>query len=75
MHRARRNLGFAAGSNAGIRLSEGELIVLLNPDVIVRPDWLPNLIESMFADEIVGIGGGKAYYPGGRILQHAGGFI
>ena len=75
VHRAHRNLGFAAGSNAGIRLSEGELIVLLNPDVIVRPDWLPNLVEGMFADESVGIGGGKAYYPGGRTLQHAGGFI
>jgi len=75
IHCTHRNLGFAAGSNVGIRLSEGELIVLLNPDVIVRPDWLCNLVGGMFADETVGIGGGKAYYPDGRTLQHAGGFI
>ena len=75
MHRTRCNLGFAAGSNAGICLSEGELIVLLNPDVIVRLDWLRKLVEGMFADESVGIGGGKAYYPDGCTLQHAGGFL
>ena len=74
-HCTHRNLGFAAGGNAGIRQSKGELIVLLNPDVIVRPGWLRNLVEGMFADETVGIGGGKAYYPDGRTLQHAGGFI
>ena len=75
IHRTHRNRGFAAGSNAGIRRSKGELIVLLNPDVMVRPDWLRNLIDGMFADETVGIGGGKAYFPDGRTLQHAGGFI
>jgi len=75
IHRTHRNRGFAAGSNAGIRRSKGELIVLLNPDVIVRPDWLHNLAEGMFAGETVGIGGGKAYFPDGRTLQHAGRFI
>jgi len=75
IHRTHRNRGFAAGSNAGIHRSKGELTVLLNPDVIVRPDWLHNLAEGMFADETVGIGGGKAYFPDGRTLQHAGGFI
>ncbi|MDY6876507.1 MAG: glycosyltransferase family 2 protein [Chloroflexota bacterium] len=75
IHRTHRNQGFAAGSNAGIRRSKGELIVLLNPDVIVRPRWLHNLAEGMFTDETVGIGGGKAYFPDGRTLQHAGGFI
>lgn len=75
IHRTRHNLGFAAGSDVGILLSKGKLVVLLNPDVIVRPDWLRNLVEGMFADEAVGIGGGKAYYPDGHTLQHAGGFI
>ena len=75
IRRTQCNLGFAGGSNVGIRLSKGELIVLLNPDVIVRPDWLRNLVEGILADEAVGIGGGKAYYPDGRTLQHAGGFI
>ena len=75
VHRTHCNRGFAAGSNAGIRRSKGELIVLLNPDVIVRPDWLCNLIEGIFVGETVGIGGGKAYFPDGRTLQHAGGFV
>jgi GT2 family glycosyltransferase len=33
------NVGFAAGANAGARAARGELLVLLNPDVLVEPGW------------------------------------
>jgi len=36
---SRVNLGFAAGANAGAREAGGELLVLLNPDVLVGPGW------------------------------------
>jgi N-acetylglucosaminyl-diphospho-decaprenol L-rhamnosyltransferase len=35
----RANLGFAAGANAGAAQAVGELLVLLNPDVLVQPGW------------------------------------
>jgi GT2 family glycosyltransferase len=43
------NAGFSEGNNIGIKkaLAEGaEYVVLLNPDTIVRPEWLRELIEA-----------------------------
>jgi N-acetylglucosaminyl-diphospho-decaprenol L-rhamnosyltransferase len=34
-----RNLGFAAGANAGVAEATGDLVVLLNPDAAVQPGW------------------------------------
>jgi GT2 family glycosyltransferase len=37
------NVGFAAGSNRGIALTETELVALLNPDAFPEPGWLAAL--------------------------------
>jgi N-acetylglucosaminyl-diphospho-decaprenol L-rhamnosyltransferase len=34
-----RNAGFAAGANAGAAVATRELLVLLNPDLLVEPGW------------------------------------
>jgi GT2 family glycosyltransferase len=39
-----KNLGYCGGNNVGIRESKGEFIVILNPDTIVDPNWLNELI-------------------------------
>ncbi len=70
-----RNLGFSAGMNVGLRAAKGDILVLLNNDLEVHPSWLRALVDAMLADESVGIAGCKVYYPGGDILQHAGGTI
>jgi len=46
---------------------------LLNQDTIVQTGWLAGLLDA-FDDPNVGIAGGKALYPDGRI-QHAGGYV
>jgi N-acetylglucosaminyl-diphospho-decaprenol L-rhamnosyltransferase len=35
-----RNVGFGRACNQGAQAARGELLVFLNPDVIVTPDWL-----------------------------------
>jgi GT2 family glycosyltransferase/glycosyltransferase involved in cell wall biosynthesis len=47
-----RNLGFGGGSNAGFRAARNDIVVLLNSDMQVSPDFLPPLVEG-FRDERV----------------------
>jgi GT2 family glycosyltransferase len=42
------NLGFAGGNNAGIRIAQGEYVLILNPDTIIRDGALDKLVA--FAD-------------------------
>lgn len=47
-----RNLGFGGGSNAGFRAAKNDIVVLLNSDMRVEPDFLAPLLEA-FIDEKV----------------------
>ncbi len=69
-----RNLGFGGGCNAGLRVSKGDILILLNQDTEVQADWLNHLVEFLLTTPDIGIVGGKALYPDGTI-QHAGGYV
>jgi GT2 family glycosyltransferase len=43
--RSQKNLGYAGGNNLGFHHSEGELIVVLNPDLLVDKRWLVELLK------------------------------
>jgi GT2 family glycosyltransferase len=47
-----RNLGFGGGSNEGFRAAKNDVVVLLNSDMRVQPDFLAPLLET-FTDENV----------------------
>lgn len=47
-----RNLGFGGGSNAGFRAAVNDIVVLLNSDMRVEPDFLAPLLAG-FTDETV----------------------
>jgi len=49
----KENLGFPKGCNQGIRIANGEEILLLNNDTIVTPNWLENLKECLYSSEEV----------------------
>lgn len=40
------NLGYCEGNNVGLRIAEGEFFVVLNPDTIVDPYWLDELLKA-----------------------------
>jgi len=46
------NLGFGGGSNAGFRAAKNDIVVLLNSDMRVQPDFLAPLLAG-FSDERV----------------------
>ncbi len=44
------NLGYAAGTNAGVAASSGELVLLLNPDAALEPTALGELCQAARAN-------------------------
>ncbi len=70
-----RNLGFAGGNNEGILAARGEIIVLLNDDTLVPPEWLAALAAPFVRDARIGAAGCKLLYPDCVTVQHAGGVI
>lgn len=48
----KENLGFGGGSNAGFRAAKNDIVVLLNSDMRVAPDFLQPLLDG-FSDEKV----------------------
>ncbi|HXO20522.1 MAG TPA: glycosyltransferase [Thermoanaerobaculia bacterium] len=47
--RLERNLGFAGGTNVGLRLSTGELVATVNDDLLVEPGWARELAAALAA--------------------------
>jgi len=66
-----KNLGFAEGTNAGIRVAQGEFIFTLNNDTIADPRVLEEIIKPMKTYPKVGICGTKMVFPDGRINSTA----
>lgn len=62
-----KNLGFAGGTNAGIRHAEGKYILTLNNDTRVDRRFLECLIEPMLSSRDVGMCASKMLFPDGRI--------
>lgn len=70
----RVNRGVAAGWNQGIRETTGDLVVVMNPDVEVSPDWLEKIRIALKANPSADVAGIKLLYPDGTI-QHGGLFF
>lgn len=49
------NLGFAAGNNEGIKVADGEIIVLINNDTFVSPNWLSVLVKTLKNNKDLGL--------------------
>lgn len=40
------NLGYCEGNNIGVKEAHGDFIIILNPDTLVDPNWIKELISS-----------------------------
>ncbi len=64
------NLGFAKANNIGMRVANGEYILLLNSDTVVKENCLENCLTKIEADNSIGALGCKVVLPDGT-LDHA----
>ncbi|MFB3778860.1 MAG: glycosyltransferase [Bryobacteraceae bacterium] len=49
------NLGFGGGSNAGFRAARNDIVVLLNNDMRVEPDFLQPLLDGFTDDHVFSV--------------------
>jgi hypothetical protein len=67
------NVGFAAANNQGMKAAaekEPRYFFLLNPDTVVRPDAIKQLVKFLDARPNVGMAGARLVYGNGR-FQHS----
>ena len=73
LHNA-ENLGFVDTCNRGAAVATRDVLVFLNNDTILLPDWLEPLLRRLRDVPETGVAGGKLVYADGR-LQEAGGIM
>ncbi len=61
------NRGFAAGNNAGLKVSRGEYVMFLNSDTQIKAETLDQLIKFMDTNAGVGMVTPKVLLPDGSI--------
>ncbi|MES2284327.1 MAG: glycosyltransferase family 2 protein [Bacteroidota bacterium] len=49
-----RNTGFCGGHNYSLQNSESEFALLVNPDIIMRPEYIKNALEVMMKNKQIG---------------------
>lgn len=70
-----KNTGFTGANNAGLRASEGDLLVLLNNDCIVESGWLTGLLGRMEEPDIAAVTCSMRNISDRNIMDSAGGKI
>ena len=53
------NIGYVGAANQGIRLSKAKYVMVLNPDLILTPNYLKNIIAKLEKDKKIGVITGK----------------
>lgn len=66
---SQKNLGFAGGNNLAIPRARGQYLLLLNPDTVVLPDALDELVYFLDAQPQAGAAGSKLLNPDGSLQE------
>jgi glycosyltransferase involved in cell wall biosynthesis len=67
--------GLSRAYNAGLRVSEGEIIACTDDDVVVPADWLSRIVERFDADPELGLLYGQVLVPESLVEAAASGTI
>lgn len=55
--------------NIGVSQASAPIIVLMNNDIVVEPNWLPPLVEPLLNEAGVGATGPKFLFPSGKLME------
>lgn len=68
---AGRNLGYGAGVNLGLEAGTSRLVLVGNPDIVVRPGAVATLATALGADPGLGLVGPRLEEPDGSLYPSA----
>ncbi len=68
------NRGYAAGTNQGLAAAAAEYYLLLNPDIVVQPGAIQNLLSFLESHPRAGAVAPQLLYPDGRVQASCRGF-
>lgn len=63
----KKNRGYSAGNNAGIKQAQGEYVLILNPDVVIAKGQLEQMVKFMNKNKSVGLAGPRLTNPDGSL--------
>jgi GT2 family glycosyltransferase len=63
----RQNRGFTAAVNQGVERSQGDYLLVLNPDVVIPEGVMPVLLGCFAGQESIGVVAPQLRFPDGRI--------
>jgi GT2 family glycosyltransferase len=74
------NTGFAHAANVGVGAATGQLVALLNTDIVLAPDWLWRMVASLAGDpacasvacKMLSLGRPEIVYDAGDVLRRDG---
>jgi GT2 family glycosyltransferase len=70
---SKKNLGFAAGNNWGMRQAKGDFFFIVNNDTEMNEDLLDNLLQPFFENPLIGVTCPKiCYFNSPETIQYAG---
>lgn len=69
---AEQNLGFGAANNRAAAAATGEVLVLLNNDLVLTPGWFEPLVEGLAQCPSAGVIGNLQYTVAADALDHRG---
>lgn len=67
-----RNVGYATTVNRGFSAATGEIVVVLNTDLVLEADSMKAMVGLIEREDRVGIVGSKLVYPSTGLVQHVG---
>ena len=65
--RNKKNLGFAAGNNVGVKKSTGRYVLFLNPDTVLEKNTLKEMVKFMDNQRRAGVATCKLVLPSGKL--------
>jgi O-antigen biosynthesis protein len=68
------NLGFAAAANQGAEIANGKYLLFLNPDTVVKPDSIDQMLRVVKSNNKIGIAGCKILNSEGLLQPSCGNF-